>query len=883
MARVSARRCGWMAVVLATVAAGGWTVPALGQNSGGELRDEEVVAAMKKGVEYLLKQSKGNHFETLYTETGAPSGQKLERTGNGLTQWNKECQQFGGETSLILYTLLHVGQSIEDSRLTYRSKELAPVVDWLAKIQPDGTYTAALQASALALCPKRPETEAGMNRARTFLLTAMGPDGGYSYTTPLLAVQARRAAVEATIQDIRRRAADAGRNADANTKKALQDEFNKAQEELRKIDDEVKKARGEESDPMKRLRDAMKDVENVRKELADERRKGNQKDIGNKERELKEKELRVRELQQAARNSFAPIGDLSNAQYGALGAWALAESGIEIPTKYWEITDKFWRLTQLPSGAWPYEHAGTGKYGYRPSMGVAGIASLFVTAEFLDNSIALEPKEDKAIAAGLAWLDKEFDPRRNDTYYLYGVERIGLASGLKFFGTTNWYKEAARNLIRQQDADGSWSGGFWGAEKNIATSYALLFLARGRNPVVFNKLQYDGPWDARRRDNANITAWMSKTFERPINWQVVNLQVDPQEWLDAPVLLITGSRDPKFSAEDIAKLRAYVEAGGIIFSTADGGKKEFTDAIKDAMVAVADKKFEPRELPAEHPVFDLWERVEKPVRLLGLSNGVREMWIHSTEDLGASWQRRAFASKQHFTVPANLYFYATGKGSLRSKLQPLSVPATKENPARTVGLARLEYAGNWDPEPGAWARAAKLAAAEYRTKLNVTPVKIAELDFAKTPVAHMTGTTPFAVRDEDVAALKKFIDAGGTLLVDAAGGSPEFTKSALALVKAATGSDPQPLPTDHAVYAGTMADGKAVEPVNYRTYAKLKEIGGTKGRLLGVKKGDRTAVVLSAEDITSGLLGTNTWGIIGYDNPTAEALVRNMVLMGAGK
>src|SRR6185295_12763850 len=110
-----------------------------------------------------------------------------------------------------------------------------------------------------------------------------------------------------------------------------------------------------------------------------------------------------------------------------------------------------------------------------------------------------------------------------------------------------------------------------------STSFALLFLARGRNPVAFNKLQYNGRWNARPRDDLVLTHWISRRFERPLNWQIVNLDQDVSDWLDAPVLLITGSRDPKFTDEDVARIRSFIAAGGIVFSTAENANQEFTD------------------------------------------------------------------------------------------------------------------------------------------------------------------------------------------------------------------------------------------------------------------------------------------------------------------
>ena len=48
--------------------------------------------------------------------------------------------------------------------------------------------------------------------------------------------------------------------------------------------------------------------------------------------------------------------------------------------------------------------------------------------------------------------------------------------------------------------------------------------------------------------------------------------------------------------------------------------------------------------------------------------------------------------------------------------------------------------------------------------------------------------------------------------------------------------------------------------------------------LEGVVVDGKTRVVFSDYDITSGFLGTNTWGIVGYAPNSAQALGRNIIL-----
>jgi hypothetical protein len=264
--------------------------------------------------------------------------------------------------------------------------------------------------------------------------------------------------------------------------------------------------------------------------------------------------------------------------------------------------------------------------------------------------------------------------------------------------------------------------------------------------------------------------------------------------------------------------------------------------------------------------------------LLGMSNGVREVWVHSPADMGASWQTRRYGTKEHFEVAAALNFYASGKGSLRSKLSGLVVRDMGKRVEKSVGVARLSYSGNDDPEPGAWGRFVKLMKNEG-VEVSVVKAGCGELDVKKEKVVHMTGTGRFTLKEEDVKALRKFLDAGGMLFADAAGGSKEFDESMMVLMK---GMYPEEKVVEfagnHPIFTGTMKGGKAIGEVEFRRYGSLmlgKRV--TVPAMSGIVVGGKTKVVYSKWDVSSGFLGTHTWGIVGYGPGTAEEIGRNVL------
>ena len=223
-------------------------------------------------------------------------------------------------------------------------------------------------------------------------------------------------------------------------------------------------------------------------------------------------------------------------------------------------------------------------------MTVAGIAALSVTRDYLDLAGEIGGAERTSAAEALDkaidWLDTGDNSvivaGQSYGYSLYGLERAALASGILYPGKHDIYRELVTQVIPRQHPNGS----FGDADPRnalIETSFHLLFLARGRNPVMMNKLRYAGGlWDLHPRDLANLTRYASEAMERPVNWQVVSL--------NQPVEHVAGRADPlhrrhasrrTFAPADYEKLRQYVNNGGMIFTHADDGSAEFNTFAVD--------------------------------------------------------------------------------------------------------------------------------------------------------------------------------------------------------------------------------------------------------------------------------------------------------------
>ncbi|HSU68840.1 MAG TPA: DUF4159 domain-containing protein [Tepidisphaeraceae bacterium] len=577
--------------------------------------------------------------------------------------------------------------------------------------------------------------------------------------------------------------------------------------------------------------------------------------------------------------------DRSNGQYAVLGMWALAESGGEIRTSYWEIEDAAWKKAQLHDGGWNYTNLLPDQRQASVSMTAAGIATLFITQDYtLENNwnVCRGGIKNEYIERGLRWMDEHIEQALDGNYYtMYGIERIGTASGRKYFGTKDWYKMGADYLVIHQNTDGSWSGSH-GVVPD--TAFSLLFLARGRAPVIMNKLQYEtdkgeknaaDPWDERPRDVANLAKWAGREEESYFNWQVVNLKVTPEELHDSPILYISGSQALNFSKEDEDKLRTYVQEGGLILGNADCGKDVFTKSF-EALGRKLFPKYEFRQTAPNDFIFsEQFKDLKVKPKVMELSNNVRKLMVLIPEaDASRAWQAHSVQQKGLFGLGTNLFLYAVDKKNLMTKGDTYLVETDAGIDAtQMIKLARLDVGDNPDPEPAGWARLAAILHNTFKTDLKVDLVKPEALAGYK--LAHLTGTGKLTLGAAARAALKQFVTDGGTLLVDAAGGDVEFADSSESEIAQTLGGKFELLAENNPVYD---VPGAKLEKVGWRSFA-AERIGDKKRpKLRGLMVGNRLAVILSREDLSAGIVGEPVDGIMGYDPATATRLMTAMLM-----
>lgn len=607
-------------------------------------------------------------------------------------------------------------------------------------------------------------------------------------------------------------------------------------------------------------------------------------------------------------------GDLSNAQYGVLGVWYAAEAGIEIPRGYWQRVEEAWVTAQQTDGGFAYRTGRGGSYG---SMTAAGIATLAITHDFLHASTAggiqgrVQAKLSKSAAAmgkAVSWLDKYFLVDRNpgrDTsldgaaaapgrfrglgnfadgsyvhYMLFGYERVGEATGQTRFAGDRWFDKGARYLIATQSGDGSWVNGAFGG--TIDTAYALLFLSRGRSPVVVQKLQFDGKWNNRTRDAASMVRWLRRETERHVNWQITRLDYPFEDLRQSPILYIASDKALFIPEAQWHLLKRYLDEGGLILAADEGGGA-FSASFEELLGRLY-PKYVFRDIGPEHPFlagnFPV-SALEAPVRVMG--NGVRELCVVLPRgDFPWRWQRTlgtVSGKSPEFSLVGNILVNITGRANLRNKgVYHFESFDPERTPAREPWtVAQLSYGGNWNPEPLAWEHLKSRLHNAGTAELRVVTLSLDDGSLRPdTKLAHLTATHVPALSTRKVASLAGYLQQGGMLLIDAAGGDADVGIWAESLLKQALPTaELRDIPTDHPIYAGLLSQAGTL---TYRA-AATDRVGARQAppRLRGLFLADRLVAVVSGEDLTAGLVGYPHDGIIGYPPEASRTLATNLL------
>lgn len=613
--------------------------------------------------------------------------------------------------------------------------------------------------------------------------------------------------------------------------------------------------------------------------------------------------------------------DNSNSQYALLALHEAERVGVQVEDGAWKAALDYWLKMQNADGSWGY-HEKTGGSG---SMTCAGISSVIIASSRLHeadakvqgNQVLCCGSQDRnlALEKGLDWLGRNFSVRHNPggtgwvLYYLYGMERAGRMSAERFLGGHDWYREGADMLVRSQDnVSGFFAGvGFVEKDPDIATSFALLFLSKGRRPVVMAKLRHGGDdWRHHRNDAANLTSYTETKWKRELAWQVIDAaSATADDYLEAPVLFISGKKRPNFAPEQVQALRQYIDRGGFIFAEAccEGG--EFDAGFRDLMKQMfPEPGHELRLLPRDHPIWVAEEPVDPDYMppLHGLDVGCRTSVVYCPENLGCYWElaqpgrAKPLPAEVRVKVQAtnaigvNVLAYATNR-EVKYKLEnlPEKDRQRQDDPLERAKLriAKLRHPGGWDAAPAALINLQRALSDELGMRVDTDKHELTLTDKSlfQYHLLFVHGRNEFSLSPAERSQFKTFVERGGMVMIDAVCGSEAFARAVRRELAAIFPQNPlERIPATHALLQ-TDFSGFDIRKVRRRDPAPAGAKGGLSAQIVdvepaleGVLLDERYGVVFSPFDLSCALEKHESLECRGYVREDAAKIAINLVL-----
>ncbi len=636
--------------------------------------------------------------------------------------------------------------------------------------------------------------------------------------------------------------------------------------------------------------------------------------------------------------------DNSNAQFALLALYEAERVGVRASERTWQLAKNYWEEGQNSDGSWGYQKGSPA----RGSMTCAGITSLViiydvvrpanarVEGERIDCCRPVEARDDR-IQRALEWLAVNFSVThnpgygRNLLYYLYGLERVGRLTNRRFIGRHDWYREGAASLVGLKSsgpADAALAADYWvgvgtgEGEPTVGTSFALLFLAKGRRPVLLAKLKHgaESDWNAHTSDVHNLTLYVESKWKMDLGWQTVDLSAATvDDLVQSPVVYLNGSNTPLPADEearrDLArKLRDYLDRGGFVLAEASCPAGTFDAGFKDLVKRIfPEPEYALRLLPPEHPI---WRQEEVlPPDLLrplwGIEFGCRTSVVYAppypTEQPGPSlsclWELGRTGRQQKYAPAAerqvavglaignNILAYASNKQPQHKEnlfAQPDKPPPLAGTGRGVLAVASVRHAGGCTAAPRAWTNLLDRASSELglRTDPAVRELVLTDEAVFDYPLLFMHGRNRFQFTPGERAQLRTYLERGGALLADAICAGPGFVESFRQEMRLVLAEHPlERIPPDDPLlstkYGGSdLSTVERRDPQPTRPGEPLSDVV-RKGppELEGIRRlGDRWAVVFSPIDLSCALEKHDSRECRGYVQADAARIGLNVIL-----
>lgn len=454
-------------------------------------------------------------------------------------------------------------------------------------------------------------------------------------------------------------------------------------------------------------------------------------------------------------------------------------------------------------------------------------------------------------------------------------------SGIKEFNNIDYFVREAEVIFNPQYGIYDYGSGLI-AGSLLATANCLEAFAIGSSPTVIQRVLIGGPGGADYEhcwDVQHAVRYLMSQRKRPLNWRRAHIDQTAREWLEVPMMFLNVAGPVELTSAQRTRLRDYAFNGGSILINIVQEHESQRDAMLSQLRQIF-PEYELRDLPADHPVLSLREKIDTPPAVKVLGNGIRDFVFVAGNDAQGDWSCAFHAyrigrndSWSKFAFVNNLLDYTMDGSPLRSSFDESTMPAPAA-PTRDLRVAHLEFGGPRPVYPDLLKTLDVHMTSNYRTR-------IVDAGPAPAPLLWVSITGPAGPTAQQKQRIADHVASGGYLLVDVVSGNTQWGESGLSAIRSILADvSIVPIRTLHPIYTGKIpgTQGFDARGGTLRKALQTDLIKNGRNDFTLLLRQGREIGAFSAFDLASGLTGAHFPGCRGLEPPSARPLVLNAVL-----
>jgi hypothetical protein len=419
-------------------------------------------------------------------------------------------------------------------------------------------------------------------------------------------------------------------------------------------------------------------------------------------------------------------------------------------------------------------------------------------------------------------------------------------------------------------------------------------------PLMIAKLEYGTTqdWNTDPGDVDNLMRHVRSAVGLWYGWKPMNInelvaQHKAKQPCKIPTLYISGHEAFEFTSAQREALLQYLIDGGTLLGDACCGRTEFANSFRTEV-----KQMFPQRsfdiLERDHPIFRAFHKYtsvnyrtfrlgvksdsEGPPELIGMNLGCRTAVILSPWDLSCGWDEHTHEHGSRLLpgdairMGINLISYVAALRQV-AEVQSITreISAKTDRPRQQFVLAQLRHQGDWNPDPNSSIQLLRHLASisSLAVAFDLKYVDPAEAKIAPYPFLFLTGFRDPQLKEEEVGALRRHLQAGGFLFINNCSGYNAFDRHTRALVSRLFPDQKMAvIPKEHPLFRSfyTITSGKDRQSNEERPI-----------ELEGITVKNRLVLVYSKNDMITQLKQVSDPFGNGYDAETCRQLALNIV------